>query len=182
MGEALRRRLDDLVKRPITSPDEGRLVEEAARLLTMLLEIEQRVADLEGGNKPAARVAEQAPGYGANDFTSLPLHEAARRVLGEAGFPMHSRDLAVRLIARGWRGRGPDRPKPARLADQLAARLPRHPAFFVRVRPNTFALVGMDLDAKRPVPRLGVFEGPVGFSAADLDRTEPFETNPPWPS
>lgn len=183
MVESLRSRLDELVKRPISSPEAGRLVEEAARLLTTLLEIEQRVAELEDG-KPLrpAKVGERAPVYGAADFGALSLHDAAERVLSEAGFPMHVRDLAVRLIAREWRGRNAARPKPRPLADQLAARLPRHPETFVRVRPNTFALVGMDPHAKRPKPSVGIFEGPEGFSAAEIDDSEPFEADPPWPS
>ena len=183
MVESLRRRLDGLFKLPIATPEDGRRVEQAARLLTTLLEVEQRVAELEADGKPVrpAKVGEQAPQYGA-DFGALSLHEASQRILAEAGFPMHVRDLAVRLIARGWRGRNGARPKPRPLADQLAARLSRHPQTFVRVRPNTFALVGMDPHATRPKPRLGIFDGPGGDFAANIgDVAEMFEEDP-WRS
>lgn len=173
-------RLRALTGRPIDSPADGRVVEEAARLLTMLLEMEERVAVLEGGATPPPEgemVGEHAPAYG--DFKTLPLHEAARRVLLEDGFVMHARTLAIRLYIRGWRPRRTPDAKPRRIADQIAARLPRHPETFVRVAPNTFWLVGVEA-RPRPRPTLPLFSGPGDLDAKALTESDDAYQPDPW--
>jgi HB1/ASXL restriction endonuclease-like protein with HTH domain len=153
--EELRQALEDLIAESDADEEE---VTEASEVLVELLQVEGRarriVARRAGGPSPTAR-------EGGGSLADLTLHEAARRALDDAGFPMHVRDLATRIKARGWRHPRARTSPFDHLVRQLSARLPRHPEF-TRVRPNTFALKawGSDLGGRtRPRPRFGLFEG-----------------------
>jgi hypothetical protein len=149
----VRSRLEELRSQPVESPADARIVEEAARLLGELADVETRA------RRWTEEIANPTRGEG---LAGLPLRKAARRVLEEAGVPLHARELGARIKARGWRHpRSPNAPE-GRIMFQLAALLPRHPDLFRRVGPNTFALAEWEDGPirKRPAPRLGLFRGP----------------------
>jgi len=168
----LAEQLQGFLRQPVKSPRDARVAEEAARLLGELLRIEERTRELAG--EPAGRaVSEGAPVYG--DLARLPLHEAAKIVLTEAGLPLHARELGERIKARGWRHPRSGASRPDQIVFQLAARLPKFPETFARVAPNTFALVHAPVPAKRPQGRLGIFSGPGWGEDGTGDPDEPFE-------
>ncbi|HEV8571771.1 MAG TPA: winged helix-turn-helix domain-containing protein [Actinomycetota bacterium] len=173
--EDLKQGLERVLQEPIRTEGDARRVSEAATILADLLRIEERADRLL--NTTASK-----PGEGS--LAGMTLHEAARRVLEEAGIPLHARELGARIKARGWRHPRSERARPDQIVFQLAARLPRHPGVFRRVAPNTFALVdwGDEPFARTPRrPRVGLFAA-AGISGRDIDDSEePFEANP-WRS
>ena len=153
---------------------EGDESDEAAELLVELIRLEGRARKL-----IEARAPKGTRGESSNDFATLTLHEAARRVLEEEGRPLHARELGARIKAHGWRHPRSPSPRPDQIVFQLAARLPKHSGVFRRVAPNTFALVSWDERPAKPTrkPRLGIFRGP-GLPISDEigERPEaPFE-------
>lgn len=160
----LQAELRTLLDREVASVEDAELVAEAARLLRDLLRVEQQAEALleRATGEPAARAAEPAVRYEtAHGFEGLALHEAARRVLAAAGAPLHVRDLGARIKAGGWRHPRASRPQPDQIEFQLAARLPRYPAWFRRVAPNTFGLAewGEASAPRRARPRLNAVRG-----------------------
>jgi hypothetical protein len=152
--EEIRQALEDLIGEP--DADE-RDVARASEVLVEMLRVEGRARRIVARRVGERRQPVRSPG----SLDHLTLHEAARRVLEDAGFPMHVRDLGTRIKARGWRHPRARSAPFDHLLHQLSARLPRHPEF-VRIRPNTFALKawGGDLSGRtRPRPRAGLFEG-----------------------
>jgi hypothetical protein len=129
----------------------------------------------------ARRLSEEGHGRGSEgrSLAGLTLHEAARRVLEEAGVPLHARELGARIKAGGWRHPRSSRARSDLIVYQLAARLPRHPETFRRLGPNTFGLVawGPGGPPKRQRPRTGVFSGPGGAIARGTGESdEPVST------
>ncbi len=169
--DALKRRLEEILARPkVTSRDAEEAVE-AAQIIADIIRCEERGLRLlehpAGHTKtPTARGRSEGP------LAGLTLHEAARRVLAEAGWPMHVRDLAVRIKIGGWKNpRGKD-VKPPQLAPQIAARLPRYPETFRRFAPNTFGLTEWGDSPplrERPKPLIGIIKTSGEFSAENID-------------
>jgi len=179
--EDLRGRLEEALRHPIGSVEEA---ERAARIAeamgAFLRAVELAEAALEGGSG-----AERHPLQGS-DLSKMTLHEAAERVLEEAGVPLHVGELGKRIKAAGWRHRRSKAARPDQINYQLAARLPRHPDRFKRVAPNTFALARWNeasARSGRAKPRLGLFKGPGGRMAASLgERAEEPVADEPWRS
>lgn len=167
----LKDRLERIMARPKATPRDADEASEAAKALADLLRGEQRALRLLEGS---AQERPRPPASGAtpNSLAGLTLHEAARSVLEDAGWPMHVRDLAVRVKAGAWRNpRGKNATAP-QLAQQLAARLPRYPETFRRVAPNTFALTewGDNPPRKeRPKPLIGIIASGGEYAARDID-------------
>lgn len=169
--DALKRRLEEILARPkVTSRDAEEAVE-AAQIIADIIRCEERALRLlehpaEHTKTPTAR------GRGEGPLAGLTLHEAARRVLAKAGWPMHVRDLAVRIKIGGWKNpRGKDA-KPPQMAPQIAARLPRYPEIFRRFAPNTFGLTewGDNPPLKeRPKPLIGIFRSDGSLQAENID-------------
>lgn len=170
-GLDTRRLLEAILRKPVRSASDARRAREAAGLLETLIEIEDRASRLAGA------AAEEGPSYGG-DLAGLALQEAARRVLTEAGHPLHARELGARIKARGWRHRRSTSARPDQIVFQLAARLPRFPETFRRVAPNTFALVDFQAQTVRRKPRTGLFSGPgTGIAESTTDSEEPMEAS-----
>lgn len=165
----LKETLEELLSEPAGSHEEQEALEEAARLLVELVKAEGKARRFLESHRhvPPARDT------GALLLAGLPLHQAARLVLREAGWPMHARDLAVRIKAGGWRHPRSRNARPDQLVFQLAARLPKYPSIFRRVAPNTFALTEWgDTPPRRdrPRPLVGVFASGGGLPARDADQ------------
>lgn len=171
-GGGLFERLQELLRKPVRSPRDAWVAEAAARLLGELLRIEERVQEL-AGEASGRMVSDHAPVYG--DLARLPLHEAARIVLSEAGIPLHARELGERIKARGWRHPRSGTARPDQIVFQLAARLPKFPETFTRVAPNTFALTETPAQVERQKGRLGTFSGPGWGEDGVGDQDEQFE-------
>ncbi len=170
--ESLKRLLQEILARPkVTSHDADEAVE-AAQIIADLIRCEERALRLL--DQPAEHAETSAAGrrLDGRPLAGLTLHEAARRVLAKAGWPMHVRDLAVRIKIGGWKNpRGKD-VKPPQLAPQIAARLPRYPETFRRFAPNTFGLTewGDNPPLKqRPKPLIGIIKTSGEFSAENID-------------
>ncbi|MBI4728531.1 MAG: winged helix-turn-helix domain-containing protein [Acidobacteria bacterium] len=156
-------RLKGLLGKPVLDAPGAEIAAEAARILRDLMRLEQQAEELLGRRAgSSATVAEGAPRYGgAGSFEGLALHDAARRVLAAAGAPLHVRDLGARIKASGWRHPRSSHARPDQIEFQLAARLPRYPAVFRRVAPNTFGLAewGDVAPPRHPKPRLDAVRG-----------------------
>jgi len=177
MTEDLKERLERLRMRPVRSARDASLVEDAARLLGELAETEQRAA------RWIEDVQAETSASRAGDLSGLTLHEAARRVLEEAGTPLHARELGARIKAGGWRHPRSANARNEQIVFQLAARLPRYPNIFRRVAPNTFGLAEWGSRSKQRSPRVGLFRGPgrpIGRSIGDSE--ELFGEGTPWRS
>src|SRR5213080_938296 len=129
--------LQATLARPIERPADAERAREAAELLGELLRLEDRARRL------LSSEAQLVPS-GAADLRGMTLHDAAERVLDDAGVPLHAREIGARMKARGWRHPRSQNPRHDQIVFQIAARLPRHPDRFRRVGPNTFALVKWD--------------------------------------
>lgn len=166
----LKRRLEEIMSRPKATARDAEEAAEAAKALAELMRGEERALRLLRATLPADRGREPVqPRAGGLPLAGLSLHEAARRVLETAGWPMHVRDLGVRIKAGGWRHPRSTNARPDQIEYQLAARLPRHPETFKKFAPNTFGLAAWgDSPPRReaPKPRLGIpsggepYEGP----------------------
>ena len=175
----LREELEEILRGPLSSPAEAaRAARAAAALAAYLRADEDAERVLRDADEPSLDAVGDA------GFDSLTLHDAAERVLEEAGVPLHVKELGKRIKARGWRhprsNGGPDQ-----INYQLAARLPRHPDVFVRVAPNTFGLGRWgDARSARAVvkPRLGSFRGPGGATGASLGDRDDEVSGAEWRS
>jgi hypothetical protein len=163
--------LKRVIGQPIATPRDADRVHRAAELLAEHLRLEQSARELIEQSANADR--------GRDDLRGMSLHDAAERVLEDAGTPLHVKELGSRLKARGWRHPRSSNAHPERINFQLAARLPKHPDRFRRVAPNTFGLVKWDSDGavrKARRPRTGLFSGTgqaVGRSIGET--TEPLD-------
>lgn len=171
--DELKARLEEILARPkLTSRDAEEAVE-AAQIIADLLRCEERALRLFEDLDPAGSSGTPTThARSGSKLVGLTLHEAARRVLAEAGWPMHASDLAVRIKVGGWRSPRRKSATPAQLVAQLAARLPRYPETFRRVAPNTFALTEWGDNpprAERPKPLIGVIKSDGSLPAADID-------------
>jgi hypothetical protein len=137
---------------PRTQEDAERLAK-IASLLGEYIRLEREAEAVLSG-----AVATQASG----DLAGVTLQDAAERVLGEGGIPLHVRELGKRIKGGGWRHPRSKNAQDDLINYQLAARLPRHSDRFERVAPNTFGLVRWRRGARpgRAKPRLGLFSGP----------------------
>ncbi len=184
----LKRRLEEIMSRPKATVRDAEEAAEAAKALADLLRGEERALRLLRGASPAERGGQPPePRPGGLPLGGLTLHEAARRVLETAGWPMHVRDLGVRIKAGGWRHPRSANPRPDQIEYQLAARLPRHPETFKKFGPSTFGLaVWGDAPPRReaPKPRLAVSrsDGPFQRLEGDELMDDYFgdEANSPW--
>jgi hypothetical protein len=161
LGE-LKRRLEEIMSRPKATVRDAEEAAEAAKALAELMRGEERALRLlrTEAEPPAGgdthRVAEPSRRYWV---TGLPLHTAAERVLDDLGWPMHVRELGVRIKSRGWQHPRSKSARPDQIEYQLAAQLPRHPEVFKRFAPNTFGLAKWGDSPPRteaPKPRLGI--------------------------
>jgi hypothetical protein len=173
----VREELERVRRKPIRSEQEAIVAEEAARLVGELLSLEARVDRVLGSpHEPPASAS----------LAGLTLHEAARRILKEAGTPLHARDLGARIKARGWRHPRSEKARPDQIVFQLAARLPKHPGTFRRVAPNTFALAEWGAEAfgpKRQAPRVALFSGPRRPIGREIgESSEPVSESSHWRS
>lgn len=156
MAEAARRRLSEVLAKPIKSPLDAERAARAAEILAAYLRADEEVGDLLDRTKDEVKTRPQG------SLAGITLHAAAEAVLSEAGVPLHARELGKRIRARGWNHPRSANPRRDQIVFQLAARLPRHATVFRRVAPNTFALVRWDEERTRmdvPKPRTGVFRG-----------------------
>ncbi|MEX2394500.1 MAG: winged helix-turn-helix domain-containing protein [Actinomycetota bacterium] len=119
-----------------------------------------------------------------SDVKGLTLHEAAKRVLEDAGTPLGLHELSRRIRARGWQHPRSTRALPEQLYHQLSAQLPKKTDTFERVSRGTFGLRGWnDPNVERPKPRLGVFSAPGQLSAREIsEREDELYEPPPWRS
>jgi len=170
--------------RPKATPRDAEDAREAAQALADLLRGEERAIRL-----LRSEVAPDRPGEGSDRYmlTGFPLHEAARRVLEDAGWTMHVHELGTRIKSRGWRHPRSTNARPDQIEFQLAARLPRHPDVFTRVAPNTFGLAKWGDSpprAERPKPRLGIAASDGPFERLDgYELMEDYfkdEAHSPW--
>lgn len=131
-------------------------VAEAEQLLVDYIKLEGRARRVVNSRRgPATGVADDS-------LAGLSVHEAARRVLEDEARPMHAKELGARMKARGWRHPRGQPAQPNQIVNSLAAQLPKRPAVFRRVAPQTFALVEWgDAATQRrpPKPRVGLFKG-----------------------
>lgn len=159
--------MQSVLSRPVEDAAGAERAREAAEILAEYHRLTER----------ARRLSEEGHGTGrteAGPLRGLTLHEAARRVLEEAGVPLHVRELGARIKAGGWRHPRSAHARPDQIMYQLAARLPRHAESFRRVGPNTFGLAkwGRSGPPKRRRPRTGVFTGPGGGIARTIGESE----------
>jgi hypothetical protein len=162
---SLKERLEEIMRRPKATARDAEEAGEAARALADLLRGEERALRLLHTEPVRAEPEARRPYL----LAGLPLHEAAERVLGDAGWPMHVSELGTLIKVRGWRHPRSTKARPDQIQYQLAARLPKHPEVFKKFAPNTFGLVAWGDSpprAGRPKPRLGLassgepYEGP----------------------
>ncbi len=154
---ALKERLEEIMRRPKVTPRDADEAGEAAKALADLLRGEERALRLLRAGGAASDDEETKQPY---LLTGLTLHEAAQRVLEDAGWPMHVRELGTLIKTRGWRHPRSTNAPPDQIQFQLAARLPRHPDVFKKFAPNTFGLAKWGDSpprTERPKPRLGLF-------------------------
>lgn len=175
----VRDRLEEVRRRPVGSARDASVVEEAARLLGEMAETEHRAA------RWLEEIAASKGGPASQDLKGLTLHEAAHRVLEEAGTPLHARELGVRIKAGGWNHPRTRNARSEQIIFQLAARLPRYPHLFRRVGPNTFGLAewGNRKPGKQRPPRTGLFRGPGRAIGRDIGESdEPVSEAGAWRS
>ncbi|MDQ4058265.1 MAG: winged helix-turn-helix domain-containing protein [Actinomycetota bacterium] len=172
----LEERLAEILAKPVrTSADAEAAARAAEALLDILLARERAELAL----APAAEARITTPG----DLSGLTLHDAAQRVLEQAGIPLHVRELGKRIKGGGWRHPRSRNAPPEQIQFQLAARLPRYPDRFQRVAPNTFALVSWGKrTTERPNPAIGIAEGPRGEIARTIGERYDEPARTPWRS
>jgi hypothetical protein len=166
----VKEQLESVISRPIDSPEQAEVAQEAAELLATYLRVRDRTRRLMASAEDP-RTEEASNG----DLKGLPLHRAAELVLEEGGTPLHARELGARMKARGWRHPRSTVARPEQIVHQIAARLPKHPETFRRIAPQTFALTKWGdrrfAPSKRK-PRLALFSGPgdpIGRTAGTSD-------------
>jgi hypothetical protein len=172
---ALKERLEEIMRRPKVTPRDADDACEAAKALADLLRGEERALRLlRAGGSPSDAGQAKQPYL----LTGLTLHEAAQRVLEDAGWPMHVRELGTLIKIRGWRHPRSTNAAPDQIQFQLAARLPRHPDVFKKFAPNTFGLAKWGDSpprAERPKPRLDLLgtdpahQGPSALRLSEHD-------------
>lgn len=154
-----REKLEELIRQPVDSAATASMIARAAEVLRDVIRAEEAawmVLGIDHGSELGTK------NRGPADLAGLTLHDAAERVLKDAGSPLHVRELGKRIKARGWVHPRSTKPRPDQISYQLAARLPRHPDVFRRTGPNTFGLVIWDRTGlgSRPKPSFGLFRGP----------------------
>lgn len=156
----LKRRLEEIMSRPKVTVRDAEEAAEAAKALAELMRGEERALRLLRGSPPQDGAGRPAgPRLSGLPLEGLALHEAARRVLETWGWPMHVRELGLRIKSGGWRHPRSTNARPDQIQYQLAARLPRHPETFRKFGPNKFGLAEWgDTPPKleAPKPRLGI--------------------------
>lgn len=160
--------------RPKATVRDAEEAAEAAKALAELMRGEERALRLlRVSTAPDPGTSRRAgPRRSGLPLEGLSLHEAARRVLEHCGWPMHVRDLGVRIKSGGWRHPRSANPRPDQIQYQLAARLPRHPEIFKKFGPNTFGLAEWGDSpprTERPKPRLGIFSSSGPFEHLEGD-------------
>ena len=172
----LEEQLAEILRKPVrTSTD----AEAAARAAEALLEILLARERAELALAPAA----EARGTTAGDLSGLTLHDAAARVLEQAGIPLHVKELGKRIKGGGWKHPRSRNARREQIQFQLAARLPRYPDRFQRVAPNTFGLKGWsERMLQRPKPMLGLFRGPPGGIGRESGERFDEPARTPWRS
>jgi hypothetical protein len=181
----LKERLQEILRRPVITARDAEEAGEAAHALADLIRGEERAFRLLDRGPLADPAERPTPSKPRGSLAGLPLHDAARRVLETAGWPMHVRDLGVRVKAGGWRHPRSSRAKPDQIQFQLAAQLARHPETFRKFAPNTFGLVSWGDSPPRhgrPQPPTGLFRSPPGSLPAsrideELEHTTDDERN-----
>lgn len=170
---SVREQLEQVLRRPVNSPADAAAVAKAADALRMLLEAEAAALQAVSADEDAAK----RPIWASSSLAGMTLHDAAERVLEQAGAPLHVSELGRRIKAGGWTHPRSRSPRPDQILYQLAARLPRHPDVFKRVAPNTFALVNWDQLPKRSRrARVGLFSGPGDVARRTVENEDaPFE-------
>lgn len=148
----VRRELQEMLARPIRDPEDAERAARAAQALAEYIRAENHAHAVLDPSRVSSR---RSPDGG--DLDHLSLHQAAERVLEEAGIPLHVKELGQRIKAGGWTHKRSAHARPDQINYQLAARLPRHPKTFVRVAPNTFGLTkwGKGVAARQPL--IGLF-------------------------
>lgn len=169
-------RLRALISGGMGTPEEAERAARAAEALAGYLRAERTAAEVLGD-------VQQLVAAPAGVLENMTLHDAAERVLSEAGMPLHVRDLGTRIKAGGWSHPRSRNARPDQINYQLAARLARMPDRFRRVAPNTFGLAQWDdgSTGNRRKPRLGMFRSGGATPARSLDGDAPFEEQP-WRS
>ncbi|MGH2826527.1 MAG: winged helix-turn-helix domain-containing protein [Actinomycetota bacterium] len=172
----LEERLAEILGRPVrTSADAEAAARAAEALLDILLARERAELAL----APGAEAATTTTG----DLSGLTLHDAAERVLQQAGIPLHVKELGKRIKGGGWTHPRSRKASPEQIQFQLAARLPRYPDRFQRVAPNTFGLTGWsEKTLERPRPMLGLFQGPPGGVGRESGERFDEPARTPWRS
>lgn len=175
----LRERLEGVLRDQPRTPADAERAARAAEALAAYLRLEESVSSLFEDPEATVRSAGRKDG-----LDGMTLHEAAEQVLEEAGIPLHVTELGKRIKAGGWRHKRSTRARPEQINYQLAARLPRYPDVFIRVSPNTFALVQWDRATRgRPKPRVGVYRGGGGAVGRSIgERPEKAARSDPWRS
>jgi len=187
---ALKERLEEILRRPKVTARDAEEAGEAAKALADLLRGEERALRLlrsEAAPPAAGDTRNSAEAKKPYWVTGLPLHEAAERVLEDLGWPMHVRELGVRIKSRGWQHPRSKTARRDQIQYQLAARLPRHPDVFKKFAPNTFGLAGWGDSPPRseaPRPRLGIAASEGPFEQLDghelMEDYFADEANSPW--
>jgi hypothetical protein len=172
----IRKRLEELLGRRVETVGDAELAARAAEALAAYIRLADHVESILG-DEPVS-----ASGVGKG-LDGLPLHDAARRVLDQAGVPLHVRELGKRIKAGGWKHRRSRNPRPDQIQFQLAARLPRHPDTFLRVAPNTFGLAEWGRrSTERRKPRLPLFAGEGKPTGREIGELEDAAAGGPWRS
>lgn len=151
--EDLRRRLEEVLARPVRSASDAERAAEAAEALAGYIRASERAEQVLGG--------EDKKQVGTGSLAGVTLEEAAERVLEQAGTPLHVRELGKRIKAGGWQHPRSTNARSDQIEYQLAARLPRQRQRFRRVAPNTFALAKWAHEnlGQRRRPSVGLFAG-----------------------
>ena len=187
---ALKERLEEILRRPKLTARDAEEAGEAAKALADLLRGEERALRLlrsQGAPPAAGDTRNSAEAKKPYWVTGLPLHSAAERVLEDLGWPMHVRELGVRIKSQGWQHPRSKTARPDQIQYQLAARLPRHPEVFKKFAPNTFGLATWGDAPPRseaPRPRLGLAASEGPFEQLDgYELMEDYfadQANSPW--
>ncbi|CAN5714164.1 hypothetical protein BH24ACT26_BH24ACT26_18420 [soil metagenome] len=176
---ARKKELEELLASPVASAEDAERAAQAAEALAAYIRAEERAERvLRGGS------LDKATGAGGS-LAGLALHEAAERVLDQAGIPLHVRELGRRIKAGGWTHPRSTRAGGDLIQYQLAARLPKHPERFRRAAPNTFALTKWGDEPATAAParrRVGLFRGPGGATGRDIGESSEEVAKATWRS
>jgi len=176
----IQERLEELLARPRATAADAERAARAASALASYLRARDNAEEL---IRAAALPSPFETLCEVGSLAGLTLHDAAERVLTQAGVPLHVRELGKRIKEGGWVHPRSSDPRPDQILYQLAARLPRHPDRFVRVAPNTFALTAWRREAKRGArPQLGLFRSERSPATESLEDEATPASDDPWRS